>query len=148
MRPKSWVPHGRDSNLTIFPASSIIPAILTLFSPASGWRDVSNSHMIAVIKTGGKQHVVRENDVLKVEKLAGEVGAKVSFEVLLVGNEDGTGVKVGAPKVSGAKVEGKVVEQGRGPKVMIQKYKNKTRYRRLTSHRQPFTKVSIEKISG
>lgn len=103
--------------------------------------------MIAVIQTGGKQYVVREKDVLKVEKLDLEVGKECSFEVLLVGNEDGTAVKVGVPTVSGVTVTGKVLEQGLGKKVLVQKYKNKTRYRRLRGHRQPFTKIEIVKIA-
>lgn len=102
--------------------------------------------MFAIVKTGGKQYVVRENETLKVEKLDTEAGKSLSLEVMLVGNEDGTGVKVGAPLVKGASVEAKVMEQGRADKVIIQKYKNKTRYRRLRGHRQPFTKIQITKI--
>ncbi|MEI7741260.1 MAG: 50S ribosomal protein L21 [bacterium] len=104
--------------------------------------------MLAVIKTGGKQHVVREKEIIKVEKLALEVGAKVSFDAMLVANEDGAGFKVGSPIVKGAKVEAKVLEHDRTAKITVGKYKNKTRYRRFNTHRQPFTKIEIEKISA
>ncbi|MFH0928027.1 MAG: 50S ribosomal protein L21 [bacterium] len=104
--------------------------------------------MIAIVKTGGKQYIVKEGEMLKVEKLAAEVGTEVSFEVMLVGDENGAGVKVGQPFVAGAKVEAKVLEQGKNKKVVVQRYKNKTRYRRLRGHRQPFTKVQVTKITA
>ena len=104
--------------------------------------------MIAVIKTGGKQHVVHEKDTIKVEKLAAEVGASVSMDVMLVGEDDGSGVKVGTPMLSGAKVEAKVIEQGRTKKIVVAKFKNKTRYRRYNTHRQPWTKIEITKIAA
>ncbi len=104
--------------------------------------------MIAVIKTGGKQYIVKEGSTLKVEKLAGKSGDKISLgEVLLVSDEKGGDVKVGAPNVSGAKVEATVLEQGQGDKVTVIKYKRKVRYRRKIGHRQEFTKLKIEKIS-
>jgi large subunit ribosomal protein L21 len=104
--------------------------------------------MIAIIKTGGKQHVVHEKDVIKVEKLASEVGASVTLDVMLVGNDDGSSIKIGAPMVAGAKVEAKVLEQGRTAKIAVGKYKNKTRYRRFNTHRQPWTKLEIVKIAA
>ncbi len=101
----------------------------------------------AVIKTGGKQYIVREGDVLSLEKLEGATDQAITFsEVLLITNEAGEGMKLGAPTVSGAKVEGKILEQGKGEKVLVVKYKPKVHYRRKRGHRQLFTKVKIEKI--
>lgn len=103
---------------------------------------------IAIIKTGGKQYKVKEDDVLKVEKLQAEEGKDVSFDdILLVADEDGKDVQVGTPKLEKAKVTGKVLEQGRGKKISVIKYKSKIRYKRNLGHRQHFTKVKIEKIS-
>lgn len=100
--------------------------------------------MYAIIKTGGKQYVVEEGKVISIEKLDVEEGAEVTFdEVLLVSGDD---VKIGAPNVAGAKVTGKVLEQGKERKIRIFKYKAKSNYRRRQGHRQPFTKVKIEKI--
>lgn len=104
--------------------------------------------MIAVIKTGGKQYKVKENDELRVEKLEAEVGKTVNFdEVLLVASEDGKTVNVGMPTVKGAKVSAEVLEQGKADKVRVIKFKNKIRYKRVRGHRQPFTKVKITKIA-
>ena len=102
--------------------------------------------MIAVIKTGGKQYVVKEGDVLTVEMLKADVGSKVSFEVLLMAEPDGSKVDVGAPMLSN-KVEAEVVSHGRAKKIEVVKYKAKSRYRRRVGHRQPFTKVKIQKIA-
>ena len=104
--------------------------------------------MFAVIATGGKQYVVKEGQTLNVEKLEKEAGSSVDLEVLMVTDEDGKDVKVGTPNVSGAKVTAKVLEQGRAAKIRIVKYKPKSRYTRVNGHRQPFTKLSIEKISA
>lgn len=102
--------------------------------------------MYAIIKTGGKQYCVEEGKVITIEKLDVEAGAEVAFdEVLLV---SGDSVKIGQPTVAGAKVTGKVLEQGKGAKIRIFKYKAKSNYRRRQGHRQPFTKVQIEKIKG
>ncbi len=105
--------------------------------------------MFAVIKTGGKQYLVKEGQSFAAEKLPGNAGDAIAFaEVLLVGEPDGSGVKVGSPLVSGARVETLLVEQGRGKKVDVIKFKSKVRYRRKYGHRQPFTKVKVEKIVG
>ena len=102
--------------------------------------------MYAIIKTGGKQYCVEEGKVITIEKLDVEAGAEVAFdEVLLV---SGDSVKIGQPTVAGAKVTGKVLEQGKGAKIRIFKYKAKSNYRRRQGHRQPFTKVVIEKIEA
>lgn len=100
--------------------------------------------MYAIIATGGKQYRVSEGDVIYIEKIDAQVDSAVSFDVLLVGNEDD--VKVGTPVVEGVKVEGKVVGQIRGEKIVVFKYKSKKNYRRKQGHRQPYTKVEITKI--
>ena len=100
--------------------------------------------MYAIIATGGKQYRVSEGDVLYIEKIDAEVGSTVSFDVLLV--ENNGDVKVGTPVVEGVKVEGKVVGQVRGDKIIVFKYKSKKNYRRKQGHRQPYTKVEITKI--
>lgn len=100
--------------------------------------------MYAIIATGGKQYRVSEGDVIYIEKIDAQVDSTVSFDVLLVGNEGD--VKVGTPVVEGVKVEGKVVGQVRGDKIIVFKYKAKKNYRRKQGHRQPYTKVEITKI--
>jgi large subunit ribosomal protein L21 len=102
--------------------------------------------MIAVIKTGGKEYIVREGQELEVEKLELEPGSKYELEAMLVADEDGNNVKIGKPFVAGVKVETVVVGHGKAKKVMVVKYKPKVRYRRNVGHRQPFTKIKIEKI--
>ena len=104
--------------------------------------------MFAVIKTGGKQYLVREGQEFKVEKLELEAGATFELDALLITDEEGTKVSVGTPTVSGAKVTVKVIEEGRAKKVPVIKYKPKSRYRRNVGHRQPFTKIKIEKIAA
>ena len=99
----------------------------------------------AVIKTGGKQYKVAEGDVLYIEKLVHEGDEVVFNEVLLVVNGS---VQVGKPFVSGAKVTAKVLEDGKGEKKMVFRYKSKTRYKKKKGHRQPFTKVQILKIEA
>ena len=101
--------------------------------------------MEAIIKTGGHQYRIKDGDVIKVQKLEGSVGDTVKFEqVLLI--KDGESVKVGTPTVDRAVVEGKIVEQGREKKIIVFFYRNKTRNRKKNGHRQPFTKVKIERI--
>ena len=102
--------------------------------------------MYAIIESCGKQYKVSEGDVVFFEKLDTEVGKKVTFkEVVLV--SDDNKVEVGAPYVKGAKVEGKVVEHGKGKKIVVYKYKAKKNYRRTQGHRQPYTKVEITKVA-
>jgi large subunit ribosomal protein L21 len=103
--------------------------------------------MFAVVKTGGKQYIVRPGELLNIEKLEMEPGAKLELEAMLVANEDGGDVRVGKPMVAEAKVEALVAEHGRAKKVSVVKYKPKVRYRRNVGHRQPFTKIKIEKIA-
>ena len=99
---------------------------------------------IAIIETGGKQYVVTKDSVLNIEKLAGahKTGGKLTFDkVLLV--DDGKETKVGAPYVSGAKVAAELVEEGRGDKITVIRYRQKSRYFKKKGHRQPFAKVRI-----
>ncbi|MBQ6582742.1 MAG: 50S ribosomal protein L21 [Mogibacterium sp.] len=100
--------------------------------------------MYAIIKTGGKQYRVQENDVFKIEKIQAEPGDTVTFdEVMAVGGESLT---VGAPYVAGAAVQAEVLEQGKNDKVIIYKYKAKKDYRRKNGHRQPYTLVKVTGI--
>ena len=101
--------------------------------------------MFAVIKTGGKQYRVQEGDVIYVEKLNAEVDSTVKFDVLLCG--EGEDVTIGTPVVEGATVEGKVLAQDKSKKSVVFKYKSKKTFRKTNGHRQPFTKVEINKIS-
>ena len=100
--------------------------------------------MFAVIRTGGKQYKVAQDDVLSIEKLDGDVGAKLTFgEVLMLGGDK---PKSGAPLVKGASVTGEIVEQGRGEKVIAFKKKRRKSTHRKRGHRQHFTKVKITEI--
>lgn len=103
--------------------------------------------MYAIIATGGKQYRVSEGDVIFVEKLSGEVDDALVFTDVLTVVQDGD-VKIGAPFIEGAKVTAKVLKQDKNKKIIIYKYKSKANYRRKTGHRQPYTKVSIEKIEA
>ena len=103
--------------------------------------------MYAIIKTGGKQYKVSEGDVITVEKPAAAEGDAVTFDEALTVVNDGD-VKVCTPVIAGAKVTGKVEAQGKGKKIRIFKYKAKSNYRKRQGHRQPFTKVTIEKIEA
>ena len=99
----------------------------------------------AVIQTGGKQYIVKPEDKIKIEKLPGEVGESISFDqVLLAVDEDK--IDVGKPVLGNVKVEAKILDQARARKVLVMKYKNKTRYRRKYGHRQQYTKVEITKV--
>jgi large subunit ribosomal protein L21 len=101
--------------------------------------------MFAIIETGGKQYKVSPRQKVKIEKLNAETGANFIFDkVLLVA--DGEDVKIGAPYVSGAKVEAKILKQGRDKKKIVFKYHSKTRYRKKKGHRQHFTEVEIVKV--
>ena len=109
----------------------------------------------AVIKTGGKQYKVQEGDILNVEKLESKDGQVVFDNVLLIVSAEGGSasggngddVKIGKPKLDGAKVEAKVLEEGKGKKKIVFKYKSKTRQHKKKGHRQPYTKVQITKIT-
>jgi large subunit ribosomal protein L21 len=101
--------------------------------------------MLAVIKTGGKQYLVKKGDKIKIEKLAGEIGDKIEFsEVLFLGDEKE--VKVGMPFLKEVKIEGKILKQGKAKKVTGVKHKAKKRYKVKFGHKQLQTEVEIVKI--
>lgn len=103
--------------------------------------------MYAVIKTGGKQYRVSQGQRLRVEKLNGERGDKITFaEVLLLGGEGDP--KIGQPTVSGAKVEATIVAQDRAKKIIVFKFRRRKNYRRKQGHRQHYTELLIDTISG
>ncbi len=101
--------------------------------------------MYAVIQTGGKQYRVATGDTLKIEKLTGDVGAKVKFEALLVGGEGEA--RVGKPTVAGAAVEGEIVGQGKHKKV-VHFRKKKEGWTKKRGHRQPFTEIKITAVNA
>lgn len=103
--------------------------------------------MYAIIETGGKQYRVQEGDTLFIEKLEANQGDTVEFDKVLAVSKDGQLV-LGTPVVGGAKVSATVVENGKGPKIIVFKYKAKKDYRKKQGHRQPYTKVKIEQING
>jgi large subunit ribosomal protein L21 len=101
--------------------------------------------MYAVVRTGGKQYRVEEGRAIKVDRLAGEPGDAIELgEVLLMG--EGEQLTVGAPTIAGARVLGAIAEQGRASKIVVFKYKNKTRSRKKTGHRQHYTRVLVSHI--
>lgn len=102
--------------------------------------------MYAIIETCGRQYRVAEGDIVFLEKLEANEGEKVIFDKVLLISNDGK-VKVGTPTVKNAKVEATVVEHGKGKKVIVFKYKAKKNERKKQGHRQPYTKIKIEKIS-
>lgn len=100
----------------------------------------------AVFRTGGKQYRVSVGDTLQVSRLAGNPGDAIEFpEVLLVG---GDSPKVGKPTVAGAKVKAEIVDQGRGPRLIVFKFRRRKRYRRKNGHRQDFTAIRVTEITG
>ena len=103
--------------------------------------------MYAIIETGGKQYRVQEGDVITVEKLDVKAGDKVELDKVLVLSDD-NGLKVGTPYVEGAKVIAEAVENGKGKKVIIFKYKAKKDYRKKQGHRQPYTMIEIKSLGG
>ncbi len=105
--------------------------------------------MYAVIQTGGKQYRVEPGKTVVVEKLAGDAGAQVVFDqVLLVSSGDGGNVTVGKPTVAGAKVTGEIVEQTRGDKLVVFKFRRRKNYVRRNGHRQDVTVVKVGEIQA
>ena len=103
--------------------------------------------MYAVIRTGGKQARVTSGDLVRVEKLPGEIGDRIELaEVLMLGGEGGE--KVGTPLVAGARVTGTITAQARGPKLLLFKMKRRKGYRRKQGHRQSYTEIRIDGIEG
>jgi ribosomal protein L21 len=103
--------------------------------------------MYAIIETGGKQYKVQEGDVVFVEKLAAEAGSAYTFDKVLT-VADGENVTFGAPVVAGATVSAKVMGHGKEKKIIVFKFKAKKGFRKKQGHRQPYTKVQIEKINA
>lgn len=103
--------------------------------------------MYAIIQTGGKQYKVTEGEMVKIEKLNAEAGDKVTLEQVLMLKDD-SGTKIGSPFVDGAKVTAAVLEQGRGKKITVYKYKKRKNVRKKQGHRQAYTRLLIEKIEG
>lgn len=101
--------------------------------------------MLAVIEVGGKQYLVKEKDILRVEKLGIEPNATTKVEKVLL-KTNGSGVEIGTPYINGASVELKVLKNGLSKKVRTFKMKAKKRYKRLKGHRQPFTEIEVVKI--
>ena len=104
--------------------------------------------MHAVIKTGGKQYIVEPGDIIDIEKISGEPGEEVNFEEVLLVSADGEDVKVGSPVVESARVEGRIVKQKRGEKIVVFKFKRRKGYRKKAGHRQNLTRVEITSISA
>ena len=103
--------------------------------------------MYAVVTSGGKQYKVQEDEILRVEKIPGDVGSSVTFDqVLMVA--DGDKVNIGQPVLGDALVEGHIVEQGKAKKIIVFKYKRRKRYRRKQGHRQQFTAIKIDSIQA
>ena len=103
--------------------------------------------MYAVINSGGKQYRVEKDEILRLEKLAGEVGDNISFDKVLMFS-DGEKVEVGRPVLSNVTVSGHIVEQNKAKKIIVFKYKRRKRYRRTNGHRQQFTAVKIDAIEA
>ena len=103
--------------------------------------------MYAVVSTGGKQYRVQEGDILKVEKIPGEVGTPITFEDVLL-YSDGEKLNIGQPVLENISVSGHIVEQGKAKKIIVFKYKRRKRFRRKQGHRQQFTAVKIDKIDA
>jgi len=103
--------------------------------------------MYAVLNSGGKQYKVQKGEVLKVEKISGDVGSSVTFDRVLMFS-DGENVSIGQPVLDSVSVEGHIVEQGKARKIIVFKYKRRKRFRRKNGHRQEFTAVLIDSIKA
>ena len=101
--------------------------------------------MYAIVNTGGKQYKVSQGDILRVEKIPGEIGNPVSFDKVLMFS-DGENVNIGQPVLDNVAVKGHIVEQGKAKKIIVFKYKRRKRYRRKRGHRQPYTAIKIDSI--
>jgi large subunit ribosomal protein L21 len=103
--------------------------------------------MYAVVRSGGKQYKVAQGDILRVEKVPGEVGAPVSLDQVLL-YADGENLRIGTPLLDDVAVNGRIVAQGKSKKIVVFKYKRRKRYRRKQGHRQPYTAIQIESIDA
>jgi large subunit ribosomal protein L21 len=120
----------------------LTPRSPELYNRFSG--SVSEQHMYAIFRTGGKQYKVSPGDVIRVERLPGEPGSRVEFNHICAVRKES--LTVGAPLVEKAKVVGTILRNQREPKIRVLKYKRKKQYRRTTGHRQPFSEVLIKAI--
>ncbi len=100
---------------------------------------------LAIIQAGGKQYLVKPNDKIQIEKIEGNVGDTVKLGEVLLTVED-TKINLGKPMIANGAVEAKILKQGRGKKILVFKYKSKSKYRRKQGHRQSYTEVEITKI--
>ncbi|MBW1695016.1 MAG: 50S ribosomal protein L21 [Deltaproteobacteria bacterium] len=103
--------------------------------------------MYAIVNTGGKQYKVSQGDILRVEKIPGEIGSPVSFDKVLMFS-DGENVNIGQPVLDNVAVKGHIMEQGKAKKIIVFKYKRRKRYRRKRGHRQPYTAIKIDSIES
>ncbi len=103
--------------------------------------------MYAIVNTGGKQYKIQQGDVLRVEKIPGEVGSPVSFDKVLMFS-DGENFNIGRPVLDNVAVKGHIVDQGKGKKIIVFKYKRRKRYRRKLGHRQQYTEIKIDSIEA
>jgi len=104
--------------------------------------------MYAIVEVGGRQHMVEPNGVVKVDKLSAETGDEITLDKVLAVRDDEGKVRVGTPYLADASVVARIVEQGRGRKIKVVKFKAKKRYRRRRGHRQDFTALQIMEITG
>ena len=102
--------------------------------------------MYVIVETGGKQYQLKQGEVVRIEHVEGEPGSQVVIDSVLAAKTD-EGMKVGRPKLEGARVVGTIVRQGRGPKIRIYKFKRRKGYRRSKGHRQEFTEIRIDQIA-
>jgi large subunit ribosomal protein L21 len=105
--------------------------------------------MFAVVEIGGRQYKVSPNEKIEVEKLDAEAGKKLQFDrILLISEENGSNTRIGQPYVDGASVEAKVIEQFKGEKVIVHKFRAKKRYAKTQGHRQNYTRLEITEIKA
>jgi large subunit ribosomal protein L21 len=102
--------------------------------------------MYAVVSTGGKQYKVQEGDILRIEKISGDVGTPVTFDQVLMFS-DGENITIGQPLIDHITINAHIIEQGKAKKILVFKYKRRKRYRRKQGHRQQFTAVKIDTIA-
>ncbi len=102
--------------------------------------------MYAIVSSGGKQYKVQKGEILRVEKISGDIGASVSFDKILMFS-DGENVNIGQPALEKVLVNGHIVEQDKAKKIIVFKYKRRKRYRRKQGHRQQYTAVKIDSIA-
>lgn len=121
----------------------------TKAAPKAAKKEAPASGAFSVIQTGGKQYVVVEGQTLKIEKLAGEhkVGDKVTFGEVLLSDNGKDATTIGAPFISGAKVEGEITKIDRAKKVTVIRYKAKSNHFKKRGHRQPYFEVKITKVA-